>query len=218
MTLGERALEWSLEEAEREPIPAPVTKSLWFAGCVRGGKKMWPSGITPAQAAKLNHCAAAVCYATARAMFEMFKEGIGSSEPHGYRASAKELMRDALEKGTWHGVHEARSGLWLPRPGDLAIYDRSVPNRPETAWWGHVDRVIDADADGYANIGANEGIGGAWKREHSLYTNPRLLGFVSYATPDPVLDPQLAAHVSGAVAISMDEAEANWWEEEFKRV
>jgi hypothetical protein len=105
----------------------------------------------------------------------------GEVAPHEPRAGAIELQQDAIKQGRFRPVAEVRAGKWLPRPGDLAIYNRSNPGKPETSWWRHVDRVIRVSGDGarYENIGANE-VAGAWNLESSSFDNPKLLGFVEY--------------------------------------
>lgn len=103
----------------------------------------------------------------------------GDVKPREPRASAKEIMADAVKLGRWRSVAEVRGGKWLPRAGDLAIYDRSIAGRPETSWYGHVDRVIRVSEDQreYDNVGANE-VAGSWRIESTPFNLPRLLGFV----------------------------------------
>lgn len=204
-TLGERCLAWCLAQAEREPVPTPDTLARWFAPCVRDGE---PLGIRSG-----NHCAAAQC-AAALACAD------GETLPHQYRAAAKEIMADAIDAGAWHEASELRAGLWYPAPGDLAVYDRSQPGRPETAWWGHVDRVISVLSSGFGNVGANEGPGGAWRIQVTDYSHARLLGFVAYPRPHeqrPVhlLSREEVARIRNLVALTAHTAagpEASWWE------
>lgn len=108
----------------------------------------------------------------------------GEEPPHLYRAGVVEIVADATERGLWHPVEEVRQGLWTPWKGDLAIWDRSDPSRPETAWWRHVNRLVrwvDGDFENFVTIGGNER-----RRIIETSENPKdlasskLLGFVSY--------------------------------------
>jgi len=163
-TLGERCLHWCLEEAQLHEHPDAARIAWYHAVAMRKGKAL---GITVG-----NFCASAQSRALVECAFE------GDARPHEPRAGAIELQQDATRLGNWHSAAEVRARKWSPRPGDLAIYDRSTP--AET-WLRHVDRVIRVSDDGlqYENIGANEG-GGNWHREWSPFSNPKLLGFVAY--------------------------------------
>ncbi|MET0792204.1 MAG: hypothetical protein ABW061_11840 [Polyangiaceae bacterium] len=163
-TLGERCLIWCLEEARTHEHPDAARIAWYHAIAMRNGKAL---GITVG-----NFCASA----QSRALVEC---ALASDvRPHEPRAGAIELQQDATRLGNWRSAAEVRARKWAPRPGDLAIYNRSTPTE---AWLRHVDRVIRVSDDGlqYENIGANEG-GGNWHREWSLFSNPKLLGFVVY--------------------------------------
>jgi hypothetical protein len=166
-TLGERCVAWCLEEAQTHERPDAERIAYYHAVAVRNGK---PLGIKAG-----NFCASA----QSRALVECLL--LGDVKPHEPRAGAIELLSDALHGGRFHGAAEVRARKWLPRPGDLAIYDRSNPADPKTSWLRHVDRVIRVSDDQtqYENIGANE-LGGAWRREWSPFSHPKLLGFVAY--------------------------------------
>lgn len=166
-SLGERCALWCEMQASEAGLPGADAIASWFAICERGGK---PIGITSG-----NHCAAA----QSAAMHAMIRPG--DAQPHGFRAGAKELMEDAMAAGTWRATSAWRSGSWSPRRGDIAIYDRSDPARPETSWWGHVNRVVSVEPNGeLVTLGANEGPGGAWKFGRIGPDHARLLGFVEY--------------------------------------
>lgn len=185
MSLGERCVAWSRAEMARENPPSAARKAELLVRCMRAGKRIW-AALTPAAAKSLNHCAA---FASA-AGYDCALDG--EVVPHDYRAGAKELMADATARGAWVPVARVRDG-WRPAIGDLAIYDRSQPGKPETSWWGHVDRVSEVADESYRNIGANEGAGGAWVEAWTRYDHPRLLGFVVYprnaaaSVPPPVV-------------------------------
>lgn len=204
MSLGRRCLEWCKREMLDHPTPDLERLAEWFTPVGRGLEDMVRAGT------RLNHCAAAQCAATAAC--------IGTEEwPHGYRAGAKQLKADAVERGRWHEVSEVLSGLWTPSPGDLAVYDRSQEGRPETSWWGHVDRVIQVMGHSYANIGANEGPGGAWRVETTSFTHPKLLGFIDVADeptpPTHLITPKEREQLLAMRDHSLAMAEASWWEE-----
>lgn len=177
-SIGVRVLEASIKEAADHNLPSHNRVAEYLSGCERGGKKL---GIE-----KGNHCAAFACWAA------FVAAGLSDEEkariPHKWRAGAKELMADAIEAGAWHEADESREGLWLPKPGDLAIYDRFNPADPKSQpWHGHVDRVVSANERGFENLGANEvtvpnGPGG-FRVQFTSYASDKLLGFVSY--PDP---------------------------------
>jgi hypothetical protein len=214
LPLGERCVLWSREQMTREPRPSAATLASWFSRAVRNGRAL---GIT-----KGNHCAIAASYAALACALD------GEEIPHEPRAAARELQADAIARGCWHEAREVWDGVWAPRGGDLAVYDRSKPGRPETSWWGHVDRVSGPPEEtGYWNLGANEGAGGAWREQISRYDNPRLLGFVAYprlaptvVRPEPPEPPEAGyelsdrerARIWGLVALTAEEAEPERWE------
>lgn len=170
-SMGEWAAWWSLVMAADEERPRAETIAAWLRGCVRRGQ--------PLEVTTGNHCAAA-----ASAAGVLAELATGASAPHQPRAAAREIMIDAQASGAWRAAGAWRAGTWLPAVGDLAIYDRSVEGRPETSWWGHVDRVV-AIIDGAAveTCGANEGPRGEWRREVLRSDHPRLLGCVEYPRP-----------------------------------
>lgn len=181
-TLGERCALWCAHQAGTINRPDAALVASWLRACERNGK---PLGIAVG-----NHCAAAQS-AALRAM-----KRDDDDLPHGYRAAAKELMADAKASGTWRDVGLWRSGQWSPRVGDLAIYDRSVKGRPETSWWGHVDRVVTVDGPTVTTLGANEGPHGEWRRETLTNDHPRLLGLVEYPRAGASSLPREAGEVS----------------------
>lgn len=175
-SMGEWAAWWTLVMAADEARPRAKTIATWLLGCVRHGQ---PLGVTTG-----NHCAAAA--SAAGALAEL---ATGASAPHQPRAAAREIMIDAQASGAWRPADAWRAGTWRPAVGDLAIYDRSIEGRPETSWWGHVDRVVALrDGDGVETYGANEGPRGEWRREVLRSDHPRLLGCVEYPRPhhDPL--------------------------------
>jgi len=207
-TLGERCVAWCRAQMASQNPPSAETRADWFRLCVRRGGPLVPFSTPAAALAGWNHCAAAQSAALAAVV------GLGDlvpdqrdTLPHEARAGARELMADSLDRGLWHDAAEVVAGDWLPSIGDLAIYDRSVPGRPETAWWGHVDRVCAiVGADAYENIGCNEGRD-RWRVEVSRFDSPRLLGFASMGDPaaDYLLSPEQVARVQALAASTLDD-------------
>ena len=197
-TLGSVCVEIALQEYNRVNPPTAKDVAKYLSVCERNGVKL---GIT-----KGNHCAGFASWCAVQAAHEL-----GVPMPHKPRAGAKELMADAIESHTWHKKSEVLEGVWTPSGGDLAIYDRSVPGRPETAWWGHVDRVVSVQGDRYENIGANEvwtpsGIN-ATNIQWTPYNHSRLLGFIGYPSstqngPVHLLEDWEIEYVKGLVALT----------------
>ena len=171
-TFGQLCVDVARAEMERELNPSPATVARYHGVAIRNGK---PLGIKTG-----NHCASAASYCALVASRQMASPPF---IPHQPRAAARELMADAIAVGCWHARAQVLGGHYRPTVGDLAIYDRSVRGRPETAWWGHVDRVSRVlDAQHYEAIGANE-VAGAWRVDLNRLDHPRLLGFVGYSDP-----------------------------------
>lgn len=207
--IGVRAAWWTEALAALYPSPSRSRVTRWLAPCERDGRRL---GLVAG-----NHCAAAACAAMAAAL------NPGEPAPHPYRAGAKELMRDAIVGGAWRPSADWAAGSWAPELGDLAIYDRSVEGRPETGWWGHVDRVVAVHPDPriVETIGANEGPAGEWRRQELTAGAPRLLGFVEYPRGGaPATAPAELPADMGALLASLNRAigeglaemrEAGWW-------
>lgn len=220
LSLGERCVAWCRAEMARQLAPSQSTLERFFARVERE-RAPGLSGYLVAECRRgqrPNHCAAA----QSTALLECSRDD--EPWPHRPRAAAKELMADAVRTGTWRPKGACAQG-WRPKPGDLAIYDRSKPGKPETSWMGHVDRVIAAHEHEYDNIGANEGPGGAWRVETTRYDHPKLLGFIEYpadvvpeplppdtpgAPEDPITD-ELREHLQSLMLLTLD-AEARHWE------
>jgi hypothetical protein len=97
-----------------------------------------------------------------------------------WRAGVWEIQADAVAAGTWVTIADVLAGLYVPAPGDAAIYWRGTPESGNK----HIDTVVTADADGYIALGANER-GGRWNKDNApvAYTHPRLLGFCRWVPP-----------------------------------
>lgn len=121
-----------------------------------------------------NWCAAAACWALEQAIQE------GEERPHLYRAGVVEMVADAEKLGRWFPLETVEYG-YRPQAGDLAVWDRSDPSKPSTAWWRHVNRITKCDESGFKTIGGNERRG-IRVAHHSVVPAPpaKLLGFISY--------------------------------------
>lgn len=186
LPLGERCL--LLLGAERQAgVGAQLTGDNtsprvreYLAGCVRDfdGKKETPPTLFKPILRAGNWCAAIQGWALEHCLIE------GEERPHLWRAGVVELELDARNNGRWHSVEEVRTGKWTPSSGDLAVWDRSTPGKPETSWFRHVNRVVHMlpDMSSFVTIGGNE------ERRIQLtdrapkkLNNTKLLGFISYA-------------------------------------
>lgn len=106
----------------------------------------------------------------------------GEEKPHEYRAGVVEIIADAKSRGRWIPASEVIAQRVSVSPGDLVIWDRSKPGRPETSWHRHVNRLKSLTATGIRTIGGNE-------RRTIIDTSDapkgldhdKLIGFVSYA-------------------------------------
>jgi hypothetical protein len=172
--------------ASLQPSPGPNTSpriAEYFAGCVRdlnGDGRIGPTEFLRIKEG--NWCAAFVSWCLEQCILE------GEVRPHYYRAGVVELVSDAKAKGLWHSYSEVLQHKWEPRTGDLAIWDRSTPGKPETAWFRHVNRVV-----GWGGLDENAltprltTIGGNESRMIRLVDQPpkklvatKLLGFITY--------------------------------------
>jgi hypothetical protein len=166
----------------------PTKVDLYCVQVPQGLIIVRPSGY--GRASVVGNCAALVCWCTKQATRTT------DDPPHGYRAGVVELVADVKDtdakwSGRWHNVKEVREGKWTPKPGDLAIYDRSNPTKPETSWWRHVNRVVSYSIaeQSFTTVGGNEQqkITLAVQSIHQT----RLLGFIAYPQPKEVRPKQL---------------------------
>lgn len=209
-SLGVRCLKLGRYEATHNP-PSAGQVAKYMAICERNGKRL---GLV-----RGNHCAAFVSWTALQCVAS------GELIPHKPRASAKELMRDAIEAGAWHPIAEVLAGKWQPGEGDVAIYDRFDPSNPRSQpWHGHADRVTDAGAEDFGNLGANEvpnptGRGG-FREQRTRYDHPKLLGFIEYPrreVPAPARVPgeltdRDRQHAESVIALSLEQLEAEYWD------
>lgn len=209
-TLGQRAVEVARKELEagvREKPPGSNTGDRirqYLAPCVRRGSEI------PLHLVASNWCMAFASWCHQQAILPTDKPA------HGYRAGVVEAVSDAMDPDNqwfseWHPVEEVVSGVWQFSVGDLAIYDRSQPGKPETSWWRHVNRVsgLMTDATGhkkhyvYVAIGGNE----QDRVRETIYriSNPKLLGFIGY--PKQIQQPKMIQAQSSRPMLSARERE-----------
>jgi hypothetical protein len=153
VSLGERALQYAIGEADRHPGAVSNARvSEYLSGCVRSGSDGRVVNIGTALAeqrragTKVPYCASFVGFCEDRASLP------GETLPP-WRAGALELMRDARDGRrpgeSWLPLSEIATRI--PRPGDKVIYENT-----QVTGRGHVEFVLFADADGYRAIGGNE--------------------------------------------------------------
>lgn len=184
LPLSRRALAVALAEAQRWGSKRPPTDRVaeYFGGCERDGVVIcgWLAEQVRAGVAH-SHCAAALGWCEAQAAEP------GDVLPP-WRAGAREIERDAKagRRGRWVPREAALAG-YRPPPGAVVVYWR----QSERSGLGHVERVVEATAEGYRSIGANEAAG-AWylDTKPQPYAHAQLLGFVvDDEQPDRVSDP-----------------------------
>lgn len=196
-SLGERCLAIAYDEMQRgvcsvERYPGRNWSSdiaEYFRRCVRdtdGDGVLDDIGKGLARAGG-NWCAASACWC----LHEVLEPG--EEPPHLYRAGVVEIVADAQESGRYVTADEWRAGAEV-RPGDLAIWDRSDPRRPETSWWRHVNRVVEANADTLLlrTIGGNESRRWAVSTASGARIATKLLGFVRYWEPEELVPPLIS--------------------------
>ncbi len=173
-TLGERCVffaENELKNGVSEDAPNSLSSpriAEYFSICTRliNGKEI---------AIGINHgnwCAASASYSLQSAIYS------GEKMPHGYRVGVLEIMADQQKHNTYHDVTHVQSGKFLPKIGDTIFWDRSKPNRPETAWYRHISRVYSIDSNGFESIGGNTN--GKYMIRNHKFDQSDLLGFGSY--------------------------------------
>lgn len=187
--------------ARANPYPGPNTSpgvARYLAPCVRdvdGDGDDELLGLTEG-----NWCAAFASWCARECLLP------GESAPHKYRAGVVEIVADAKANGRWQAIKTVRDGAFAPSVGDLAIWDRSNPDKPATSWWRHVNRVTQFNpmTGRLTTIGGNEGrkITVTDAAPKSL-TDSKLLGFVSYAQSGRPLDYAAAERAADQGLIAM---------------
>lgn len=114
-----------------------------------------------------------------------------------WRGAVWELVRDALDAGTWREV-----GSYAPQPGDLAVFGRAGED-PRAGGRGHVGRVKQAQGSTVVTIDGNvdDAIREVEREVGSV------LGWIVRTGPaftPGMLDAETIAQARGAVALSLD--------------
>jgi hypothetical protein len=172
MTLGERAVEFSLAELEAGVREATGNNdgpriAEYLAGCTRKG--------TPLGLIRGNWCAASFCFAE-RAAILPGEEGVTP-----YVASGIELQNYAKVAGNWIPAKAVRERKESIDRGDGVILKRGSSRAND--WRRHVCRVVDVDGDTYQTIGGNERNG--WRITDRNVNDQDLLGFIAYPDAPP---------------------------------
>jgi len=120
-----------------------------------------------------NWCAAAGCDWMAQGEAETGRKSLVAGSP-----GAKAMKDQFIAAGAWVSAAAVRADHSLLEPGMAAVLDRSLPGRPETAWWGHFGIDVSIGEEVYWLIEGNSGERG----EHVAIVerrldDPRLLGF-----------------------------------------
>lgn len=132
---------------------------------IREMAKMSPGGWGPGG----NWCAVA-----ASAWLAVGAPGLVTGS-HGAKA-LKDQLRHARGV-TWYTAAQLRATPLVLRPGAVCFWDRAVPGRPETSWWGHVGIFERLDGKDPLCIEGNSGADGRRvARMPRPLADPRLLG------------------------------------------
>ena len=220
-TLGERCVEWCLQHVGEKEVPSGSNDSPFIrsclAPCARGyGDKRVVLGLS-----KMNWCSALQCAAMQACLLA------GEEMPHDYRAGVVELVEDTYPgrdgkmpfAGRYIPIKETREGRFDPAIGDLAIYDRSNPIKPETSWYRHVNRVVSFhESEGiFRTVGGNEGQKVSEDEHHISHV--KLLGWIHYPQPEqPMPEPcvfneQEREQINNMVGMFLLEAADVIWKE-----
>lgn len=173
LTLGERCVAFAENELHnnvKESYPGSYTSARikeYLSICTRfiNGKEV-KVGITSG-----NWCAASVSFSLQQSLLP------GEIPTHGYRVGVVEIVSDLQKNGLYFDVSSVRDKTFIPKVGDLIIFDRSTKGKPETAWYRHIGRVYSFSGNEFKCISGNSG--GAWKISNHKITQETLLGFGS---------------------------------------
>jgi len=208
-TLGERCVEVAMAElkakVKEEPLGSNTGKRIreYLYPCVRGDRNT-RLGLTAS-----NWCMAFASWCLFKAKRD------DEVPPHGYRAGVVEAVADTRDpkarwSGQWVPIEQVRTGKWVPREGDLAVYDRSQRGRPSTSWWRHVNRVVkyELDTGMFLAVGGNEQQK-VTLAQHTIASD-RMLGFIAYpasnvqAITREELTPEEKVQISHLVYLTID--------------
>jgi len=180
LTLGERCVAFAeneLNNGVQEDNPGSYTSSRireYFNVCTRkiNGKEV------NLHFTKGNWCAASASFCMLNSLLP------GEEKPHECRLGVVEIVSDLEGKGLWRPIRDILSQSYTIKVGDIVVFYRSQPGKPETSWWRHVGRVYEASQQFYYTgsefkcISGNSG--GKWKISTHKTDQKNLLGFGQY--------------------------------------
>jgi hypothetical protein len=174
LTLGERCVAFAenelnngVKEDHLNSYTSPRIRE-YFSICTRlvNGKEIKDSIYAG------NWCAASISFCLDKSLLP------GETHPHGYRLGVVEIVSDLQRIGLWRSIDIVRAGTYNIRVGDVIIFDRSQPGKPETAWFRHIGRVYSITDTGCQCISGNSG--GCWNISSHQLSQSNLLGFGEY--------------------------------------
>jgi hypothetical protein len=194
LTLGERCVAFAeneLNDGVKEEFPGSYTSPRireYFNICTRKINGM----EVLVNLRQGNWCAASASFCLKNSLLP------DEEPPHGYRLGVVEIVSDLQANGLWHTVQDVLQGKYSLKVGDVIVFDRSQPGKPETAWWRHIGRVHSLTSDGFKCISGNSG--GCWKISSHKLTQNNLLGFGQY----PSINDSVGVPTSGIDWSSLD--------------
>jgi hypothetical protein len=113
--------------------------------------------------------------------------------PHGYRLGVVEIVSDCQRLGLWRPTPSVKAGKYSIKKGDIIVFDRSNPNKPETAWFRHIGRVLEITSNNsFKCISGNSG--GKWSVSNHTLDQANLLGFGEYPSASTLAVPESIIH------------------------
>jgi len=199
LTLGERCVAFGenelangVAEDRKGSYTSPRLRE-YFAICTR---------IINGKEVNLNFKAGNWC--SAGVSFSLYESLLpGETKPHGYRLGVVEVVADCQKAGLWHSTADVKAGKYSIRKGDIIIFDRSTPGKPETAWYRHIGRVQEVGANGsFKCISGNSG--GQWRISNHTLNQANLLGFCAYPSDAPRSTPMTPTDWSNIDILSLN--------------
>jgi len=176
LTLGERCVAFAENELNnnvKEDKPGSYTSPRireYFSICTRkiNGKEV------KLNFTKGNWCAASASFCMLQSLLP------GEEKPHECRLGVVEIVADLESKGLWKPIRYVYNQSYIIKVGDLVVFDRSQPGKPETSWWRHIGRVYEVSNKEFKCISGNSA--GKWNISLHNINQKNLLGFGRYPT------------------------------------
>lgn len=138
-----------------------------------------------------NWCSSGGCFALQQSLLP------GEVVPHGYRVGVVEVVADLKHNNLYQTIDQVRNGDYTIKVGDVIIFDRSIPNKPETQWFRHFGRCYSVDSStDFKCISGNNG--GKWKISSHKISQTNLLGFGSYPSKKDIVLPNISTRPPAA--------------------